>query len=588
MDKKEFTKLLQNLDQKYYNNESEISDSEYDALREEYEKRFGKYEYIGASVQEDEVLLPYYLGSMDKIKRKDTKLLSKWLKKHQGPYRIEDKEDGVSGLLVFKNGKVRLFTRGDGTYGSEKINIIKFLNLPKINDNISVRGEIIISKKNFERFSKDYKNPRNLVSGMVNSKTLKKDIAKYLDFIAYEIIEPRDLNSTSKLQELGFKTPNYIMADSISMDFLDETLDKFKQESPYEIDGIIISDISNIHPVNKKGNPDYAFAFKKNVNPKQTTIKQVIWTISKHGYLKPRVELEPVQIGGTTIQYATAFNAKYVKDNNIGPGTIVTIVRSGDVIPYIINIVKSTKAEMPKGIDYKWNDTNVDIIVEGDTQEQKIKQITHFFHKLDIKGISEKSVKKLVECGHLRVTDILRLTQEELIDCGLPETYNKKEIKTIITDSIKNVKLNKLMASTPFFGIGLGERKLKLLLPLIGKDLKTPTPEEVSNVDGFADKTINRFLEGFEIFKEFLKLNPEITYTIPKVKSAKYQGKKFVITGKLSRKRKELVTLIEEQGGKVSSALSKRTDYLVVGDNPGSKLEKAKKLKIMILKEEEF
>ena len=140
------------------------------------------------------------------------------------------------------------------------------------------------------------------------------------------------------------------------------------------------------HPVNKKGNPDYAFAFKKNIDPKHTTVKQVIWTISKHGYLKPRVELEPVQIGGTTIQYATAFNAKYVKDNNIGPGTVVAIVRSGDVIPYIVNIVKSTEAEMPKGIDYEWNDTNVDIIVEGDTQEQKIKQITHFFQKLGTKG----------------------------------------------------------------------------------------------------------------------------------------------------------------------------------------------------------
>ena len=131
MNKEEFTALLQNLDEKYYNNESEISDSEYDSLREEYERRFGKYEHIGAPVQEDSVLLPYYLGSMDKIKRKDEKLLAKWLKKHPGPYRIEDKEDGVSGLIVFKNGKVKLFTRGDGTYGSEKVNIIKFLNLPQ-------------------------------------------------------------------------------------------------------------------------------------------------------------------------------------------------------------------------------------------------------------------------------------------------------------------------------------------------------------------------------------------------------------------------------------------------------------------------
>ena len=170
-----------------------------------------------------------------------------------------------------------------------------------------------MSKKNFERFSEDYKNPRNLVSGLVNSKTLKKDIAKYLDFIAYEVIEPRELNNTAKLQELGFKTPNYTITDSISMEYLDKMLDKFKEESPYEIDGIIITDLSNLHPVNQKGNPDYAFAFKKNINPTRTTVKQVIWVISKHGYLKPRVELEPIELGGTTIKYATAFNAKYIE-----------------------------------------------------------------------------------------------------------------------------------------------------------------------------------------------------------------------------------------------------------------------------------
>jgi len=591
MDKEEFTKFLRNLDEKYYNDESEISDSEYDALRDEYEKRFGAYEYAGgrvaAPVREGGVLLPYYLGSMDKIKKKDVKVMNKWLKKHSGPYKIEDKEDGVSGLVIFNKDKVRLYTRGDGTYGVEKVNIIKCLNLPKLKENISIRGEIIMSKKNFERFSEDYKNPRNLVSGLVNSKTLKKDIAKYLDFIAYEVIEPRELNNTAKLQELGFKTPNYTITDSISMEYLDKMLDKFKEESPYEIDGIIITDLSNLHPVNQKGNPDYAFAFKKNINPTRTTVKQVIWVISKHGYLKPRVELEPIELGGTTIKYATAFNAKYIEDNNIGPGTIVTIVRSGDVIPYILNIVESTEAQMPD-MDYYWNDTEVDIIAEGDTEEQRVKQLTNFFHKLEIKGISQKSVEKLVECGHETITKILKLSQDELVECGLPETYKKKEVKDIIKDSIKNVKLDKLMAATPFFGRGLGERKLRLVLPLIGKDLKTPTYDEVSNVDGFADKTANKFLEGFKIFKEFLKRNPEITYSISKVKSSKYKGKKFVITGKLSRKRKELVASIEEQGGKVSTALSKRTDYLIVGANPGGKLEKAKKLKITILKEGEI
>ena len=206
---------------------------------------------------------------MDKIKKKDVKVMNKWLKKHSGPYKIEDKEDGVSGLVIFNKDKVRLYTRGDGTYGVEKVNIIKCLNLPKLKENISIRGEIIMSKKNFERFSEDYKNPRNLVSGLVNSKTLKKDIAKYLDFIAYEVIEPRELNNTAKLQELGFKTPNYTITDSISMEYLDKMLDKFKEESPYEIDGIIITDLSNLHPVNQKGNPDYAFAFKKNIKPNE-------------------------------------------------------------------------------------------------------------------------------------------------------------------------------------------------------------------------------------------------------------------------------------------------------------------------------
>jgi DNA ligase (NAD+) len=155
-----------------------------------------------------------------------------------------------------------------------------------------------------------------------------------------------------------------------------EKLVEFKQDSPYEIDGIIVqADIK--YTRNTSGNPDYAFAFKILSEVAETTVINVEWNISKWGALKPRVEIEPVELAGVLITYATGFNAKFIKDNEIGPGSRILITRSGDVIPYILKILTRTEADMPT-IEYVWNETGVDIISEN-PDEMCIKRMLSFF-----------------------------------------------------------------------------------------------------------------------------------------------------------------------------------------------------------------
>ena len=219
MKKPEFTNMLKCLDDVYHNNPTQVNnilpDEYYDVLRDIYIKRFKKYEPVGSSpvVQKEKVKLPYWLGSMDKLKPDNVKELEKWVSGNKGPYLIEDKLDGVSGLLIYyPGGKMSLFTRGNGSYGFIIDNLIKYLDLPKLDvtELVAIRGEIIMNKENFKKFGTGYKNPRNLVSGVVNSKKVNKKVAVHLDYVTYEIIDPIGHSGGDQLKWLsdnGFIIP---------------------------------------------------------------------------------------------------------------------------------------------------------------------------------------------------------------------------------------------------------------------------------------------------------------------------------------------------------------------------------------------
>ena len=368
---------------------------------------------VGSKIREDNnrVKLPYWLGSLDKIKAEEVNKLENWKKKNsEDEYIIENKLDGISCLLFYDNEKVKLYTRGDGIIGADITHLLEYIkNIPLLKNKISIRGELIMQDKIFkEKYSKDNSNGRNMVSGLVNAKSLRDGIED-VEFIAYEIIldeekQSKPFTQLELLKKYGFTVVNNIIIknDELSIDNLSEILIENKSKSIYDIDGIIIQP-NKEYVRNKKDNPKYAVAFKMTISDNliEAEVDDVEWNISKHKLLKPRIKIKPVNLNGITITYASGFNAKYIVEKSIGKGSIIEITRSGDVIPFIVSVIKPSKEpDMPK-VSYKWNENNVDIIVEEDEENiAEIKMISSFFSSMGIKNISDATVEKIYKSGY--------------------------------------------------------------------------------------------------------------------------------------------------------------------------------------------
>ena len=214
------------------------------------------------------------------------------------------------------------------------------------------------------------------------------------------------------------KPVTFQVKSEINNEILSNILLDWREKSEYEIDGIIVVDNKIYERPNK--NPDYAFAFKMIISGQvaETKVLEVIWTASKDGYLKPRIKIEPVELGGVLIEYATGFNAKFVKDNNIGIGALITIMRSGDVIPHIISVVQGAdKVMMPENPEkYSWNSTGVDLVL-NDKEDNRIvneKNIVGFFKILGVEGIGIGNIKRIMDAGFDTTCKIIKM---KVIDC---------------------------------------------------------------------------------------------------------------------------------------------------------------------------
>ena len=590
--KDQFIKKLQNLDDIYYNGgESDVivSDAEYDFLREKYEEKYGKWEHMGAIVtQKKTVQLPKYLGSMDKYKMNNEKEIKRFFGKYPGKYLVEEKLDGVSGLLVYTPKNIKLYTRGNGYLGVDISNLIKYLKVPelKVKKTLYIRGEIIIPRDVFqEKFSHTFKNARNLVSGIVNSKKVNVKKASSMDFVCYDVIDS-DMTPSQQMDFLkkhSFYTVKYSVIQKLSTEILNNYLEKMKGYSKYEIDGIIvISD--GIYPRETSGNPKHAFAFKNNIMYVQTTVKNVLWNPSKHSVLKPQVEIEPVDIGGTTVTFATGHNAKYIVKNKIGPGAMIEITRSGDVIPFITNVVKPGKIIYPKE-KYEWNSTKVDFVLLENNAKVISKQILYFCQTMNFKGIGEATTDKLVENGVENISKLLKCEINDFKHFGFGEVESQN-IYNSIHNNIIDVDLALLMGASGCFGFGLGRRKIQTILDVHKNIITTKqTVGNISKIFGWTDKSALQFLEGLERFKFFLKSNPKISYKV--MFKNEVEHTKIVFSG---FRDKNLQLKAEQKGYKIVESVSSKIDILVVKDPNGnsSKIKKAKKLGIKIISIDTF
>jgi NAD-dependent DNA ligase len=598
-------KLAKYLSNKYYSLEPIVSDEEYDLLIDSIKYREPNNPFlkeIGTDCKKNNIVdLPFYMGSMDKIK--NSKDIINWSNKFSGPYYISDKLDGISALLEIdkKNGN-KLYTRGNGLQGNDITTLLKYLNIPKIDaDYVVVRGELIISKEKFKKYSDKMANARNLVCGTVNSKKINKEKMNDIDFVAYEIIEPwlSIKDQFIALKENNFNTVYNTVFENINIDNLSNLLKERKNNSEYDIDGIIVS-YGKPKKRLEEGNPDYAFAFKQTFENQtvDVIVLDVEWNESKDGYLKPRLILEPTKLSGVTIKHVTAFNAKYISDNNIGPNTIIKLVRSGDVIPHILKVVKSTKAKMPT-IEYSWTDTKVDIIAKKQSIDGLVQSLTFSVQKLKIKNVNEGIIKKLVEKDIKTIIDLININKDFLLEI---EGFKDKKATLIfnsIQNAIENLSLLDFMVASNILGRGIGEKKIKKIIdtyPNIIAKHETDIYNKILKIEGFDELTSKLFTNNLDEFiKLFNKLPLKLQKQLLVVKKKqnnnnRFDNLKIVFSG---FRNKEWETIIEDEGGKVVTTVSSNTDILVAKKEDielaeNSKIKKALQLKITILTPEQF
>jgi DNA ligase (NAD+) len=603
----DFIYILRELTKAYHNQTPLLTDSEYDIIKDYFEIKYPTSysswsEEVGAPVEKNKATLPYEMGSMDKIKP-DTNALISWTKKFKGPYVLSCKLDGVSGLYSTEGKSSKLYTRGDGKIGQDISYLIPYLNLPK-NKNLVIRGEFIISKNVFEtKYKNEFANPRNMVAGIINHKTVDKNKINDVHFVAYEVIKPI-LNPSDQMEFLknDLKTECVLnrLEKTISNELLSQILIDNRRMYDYEIDGIIVT--NNQIYERKSGNPEHAVAFKMVLSEQlaEATVVDVIWSPSKDGYLKPRVQILPISLGGVKIEYATGFNAAFIQNNKIGIGAIIKIVRSGDVIPHILNVtVQAPEAKMPSQ-SYKWNATNVDIILENMEQDETVREkvVTGFFKGIEVDGLGAGNISRIIEMGYDTVPKIINMTIEDFLKVeGFKSTMANK-IHNGIKEKIGSASLITLMSASNLFGRTFGERKIELIMNeypdiLISKETNQEKTKKIQKVKGIAEKSATAFVDSITIFNNFIKecgLENKL-HNKPKNVELKIDGplfnKTIIMTG---FRDKNLEDKIKSAGAKIGSSVSKNTHLVIVKylEEDTSKASDAKKLGVPLITLDEF
>ena len=592
----------------YYNsNNPLLSDNEFDIVKEYAESKYATntaLQQIGAPVGRNKVELPFNMPSMDKIKP-DTNILDKWKRTYGGPYVLSCKLDGVSGLYTTQGSTPKLYTRGDGKIGQDISHLIPYLKLPKVT-NIAVRGEFIIKKQTFDqKYKHSFANPRNMVSGIINSKKVDTKI-RDLDFVAYEMIVPslKPSSQMKKLEELSFQVVQHVSQPNITNEYLSSVLVDWRTNHIYEIDGIIVGD-DHIYPRTNK-NPDHAFAFKMVISDQvaEAKVVDVEWNVSKTGYLKPRVEIEPIKLGGVTIKHATGFNGNFIESNKIGVGAIIEIIRSGDVIPYIKSVI--TPAETPKmpNIPYTWNSTHIDIMIDNfDTNETLIeKRITNFFTTLEVESLSSGNVKRIMKSGYNTIPKILRMTKQDFEKVeGFKEKMAEK-IYTSIRDKVNNATLVQIMVASNMLGRGLGERKLAPIMNtfpdiLTSSESKQSKVSKLQTINGIGKENATSFVANIDAFIKFLK-DTQLEYKLrekvsspPPKKSANTSHPLYNQQVVMTKVRDaEIIAALKNNGGKLVDNVKKGILAVITKNTQevSNKINKAKEMNIPIMSVEQF
>lgn len=551
-------------------------------------------------------------------------------------YVCELKIDGLSVSLTYEHGSlVSASTRGDGVVGEDITNNVRTIKtVPlKINKDIDieVRGEIYMSKKVLETINRNRKennlpllqNARNAAAGSIRQLDSKVAASRKLDTFIYHLPNPLDYGINTHyeallyMKTLGFKTnPNNRIVNNINevIEFINYAT-KNRDNLPYDIDGVVIK-VNDINMQQHLGftakYPKWATAYKFPPTQVFTKLTDIIFTVGRTGQVTPNAVLEPVLIQGSTVRKATLHNEAYVIDHDIKIGDIVEVIKAGDVIPAVLGPVKERRTGTEKDFEMIKkcpicdsflikNEGEADYFCKNEhCPARNIESLIHFVSRdaMNIDGLGESIIEDLYNLKYIKTVSDIYLLDKYKKDIMELEGYGEKSVTNMLNaiEESKNNSLEKLL-----FGLGIrqvGAKTAKILASryITMDNLINTTKEELSNIHDIgniiADSIINYFNDSKNIneinrLKE-LGINMKYLGSLNSKQNDLITGKTFVITGTLSKDRNEIKELLESFGGNVSGSVSKKTDVVIKGDNPGSKYDKAVSLGITIWGESEL
>jgi len=554
-------------------------------------------------------------------------------------YIAEHKFDGLSISLQYEDGVlVRAVTRGDGNTGEEVTPNAKTIrSIPlrvdasalkkaKLRTDFEVRGEVMMTRKAFEALNRQqeriggkiFVNPRNSAAGAVRVLDPTITASRKLDFFAYYLLVDGNVpfakhsESLAALKQLRFRASNdWKLCNGIQeVIAYCEIWDAKRDKLPYEIDGVVIkvnaTAIQNELGYTAKA-PRWAIAFKYPARQETTVVKDILVSVGRTGVLTPVAILEPVQVGGVTVSRSTLHNMDEIERLGVQIGDTVLIERAGEVIPHVLKVLKPGKNRKPFHMPKHCPECGSAIHhVEGEVAYRCVnaacpakrkESILHYAgrHAMDIDGLGEKIVDQFVDKGLVKdVADLYALKEEEVAEL---ERMAEKSAQNLL-EEIEASKKNSLARLIYALGIQfVGERTGQLLAEHFSslEELAAAKEEELEQVPEVGPKVAASIVEFFsepsnrQLIKKLANAGVRPTTQRREVKSDKLAGKTFVFTGTLvNRTREEAGAIVQQHGGKVSGAVSNKTNYVVVGTDPGSKYDKAKELGVTILDESEF
>lgn len=633
--------------EKYYNEDSpEISDYEYDMLMRKLRSLEGQYPQLASAdsptvrvggkatntfeAVTHEVPLQSLLDAFSFAELLEFE--QRVLKEVENPaYAVELKIDGLSVALEYKEGIfVRGATRGDGMVGEDVTqNLMTITEIPKVLSrplNITVRGEVYMSKAAFESLNKQrqleeqplFANPRNAAAGSLRQLNSEITASRQLSIFVFNV-QKGDVSFSSHeesldfLKNLGFPvSPFYSVYDSISEAFAEvERFAEIRDSLPFDIDGAVIkvNDFGHRDLLGQTSKfPKWAIAYKYPPEQKETTLKDIVIQVGRTGVLTPNAVLEPVRLAGSTVSRATLNNRNFIRDLDIRIGDRVIVQKAGDIIPEIVRVNHKARNgseriyQMPEfcpacGSKVVEDEHGIVIRCENlDCPAQLFRSILHFVSKdaMDIDGLGPAVIQQLLDAELIRdVTDLYGLKIEDLTPLERMGEKSAENLAAAIEKS-KTASLDRLIHALGIRNIGkVAAKTLAEAFPDIDL-LMNASHDELLALEDFGEIMVNSLQQFFDREENQEKIRRLKDYGVNMKQNivqrgTAYAGKTFVLTGTLeTMSRSRAGELIQLAGGKVASSASKKTDYVVVGENAGSKERKARELGLTILDEKTF